>query len=90
MVRAGAELPVMSAVLGHADPDSSGAYMESDETRMRMCVMPLTDAAAGCSLPFPLGNLARPEGEVLGLCVLPLPKTTSPAPARHPAPSSAP
>jgi site-specific recombinase XerD len=44
MVRAGTELIVMFAMLGHADSDSSGAYLESDEARMRMCVMPLTDS----------------------------------------------
>lgn len=81
MVRAGAELTVMSAVLGHADPDSSGAYLESDEARMRMCVMPLTGSAARCSLPFPVGNLARPDWEILGLCALPLPEATALAPA---------
>ena len=81
MVRDGAELPVVAAVLGHVARDSSCAYIESDEERMRMCVMPLADAAAGCSRPFPLGNLARPDGEVMGLCVLPLPETAAPAPA---------
>lgn len=46
MVRAGTDLPVVSAVLGHADPDSSGSYIESDDARMLSCVLPLPGAVA--------------------------------------------
>lgn len=46
MVRSGTDLPVVSAVLGHADPDSSGAYIESDDAGMLSCVIPLPEAAA--------------------------------------------
>lgn len=46
MVRSGSELPVVSAVLGHAGQDSSGAYVESDESRMLTCVIPLPKAVA--------------------------------------------
>ena len=45
MLRAGAALPVISAVLGHADPDSTNAYMEADEASMRSCVLPLPKGA---------------------------------------------
>lgn len=45
MLRSGAALPVISAVLGHADPDSTNAYMEADEERMRSCVLPLPEGA---------------------------------------------
>ena len=74
MVRAGAELPVMSAVLGHAGPDSSGAYMESDAPRMRLCALPLPKAAASRSLPFPLGDRMESDEACMRLCALPLPK----------------
>ena len=45
MLRSGAALPVISAVLGHADPDSTNVYMEADEERMRSCVLPLPEGA---------------------------------------------
>lgn len=44
MLRAGAALPVISAVLGHSDPDSTNLYMEADERRMAACVLPLPKA----------------------------------------------
>ena len=74
MVRAGAELPVMSAVLGHADPDSSGAYLESDAPRMRMCVIPPTAAMVGRARPFPHGDRMESDEACMLLCALPLPK----------------
>ena len=74
MVRAGAELPVMSAVLGHADPDSSGAYLESDAPRMRMCVIPPTAAMVGRARPFPRGDRMESDEACMLLCALPLPK----------------
>lgn len=43
MLRAGAAAPVISAVLGHADPRSTGAYMELDSAPMRACVLPLPE-----------------------------------------------
>ena len=45
MVSAGVGLPVVSAVLGHSDPDSTGAYVETDEEGMRACVLPLPKGA---------------------------------------------
>ena len=41
MLRAGAPLPVIASVLGHADPDSTSIYMEADESSMAACVLPL-------------------------------------------------
>lgn len=41
MLRAGTGLPTISAVLGHADPASSDAYIETDRERMAACVLPL-------------------------------------------------
>jgi len=41
MLRSHAGLPVISAVLGHADPDTTNGYMEADAERMRACVLPL-------------------------------------------------
>lgn len=46
MLRSGAALPVISAVLGHADPRSADAYLEVDEERMRACVLPLPEGVA--------------------------------------------
>lgn len=45
MLRSGAALPVISAVLGHAEPDSTNAYMEADDESMRSCVLPLPEGA---------------------------------------------
>lgn len=45
MVSAGVRLPVVSAVLGHSDPDSTNAYIETDEDGMRSCVLPLPKGA---------------------------------------------
>ena len=44
MLRAGTALPVISAVLGHSDPDSTNVYMEADERLMSACVLPLPKA----------------------------------------------
>lgn len=41
MLRSNVALPVISAVLGHADPDTTSGYMEADTERMRACVLPL-------------------------------------------------
>ena len=45
MLRAGAPLPTISAVLGHARPDSTGVYLETDAAAMAMCVLPLPEGA---------------------------------------------
>jgi integrase len=36
--------PVISAVLGHADPKSADAYLDTDSERMRLCVLELPAA----------------------------------------------
>lgn len=41
LLRAGTPLPTISAVLGHADPDSTNVYLATDTERMRACVLPL-------------------------------------------------
>lgn len=46
MLKAGAPLPVISSVLGHADPDSTNVYMEADERSMAACVLPLPRGCA--------------------------------------------
>lgn len=43
MLRAGTASPVISAVLGHADPKSTDVYMERDGAPMRACVLPLPE-----------------------------------------------
>lgn len=45
MVSAGVGLPVVSAVLGHSEPDSTNVYIETDEEGMRSCVLPLPKGA---------------------------------------------
>jgi integrase len=45
MLRSGTQLTVIAALLGHADPDSSEAYMEADTEHMRACVLPLPKGA---------------------------------------------
>ncbi|MGP5220520.1 tyrosine-type recombinase/integrase [Arthrobacter rhombi] len=44
LLRAGTPLPTISAVLGHADPDSTNAYLATDTEHMRACVLPLPAA----------------------------------------------
>ena len=46
MLRAGAGLPVIASVLGHADPDSTSVYMEADADSMAACVLPLPRGCA--------------------------------------------
>lgn len=41
MLRAAVPLPTISAVLGHADPESTNVYLSVDEDRLRECVLPL-------------------------------------------------
>lgn len=45
MVSAGVGLPVVSAVLGHSEPDSTNTYIETDREGMRSCVLPLPKGA---------------------------------------------
>lgn len=44
LLRAGTPLPTISALLGHADPDSTNAYLATDAEHMRACVLPLPPA----------------------------------------------
>lgn len=46
MLRAGIQLPTISAVLGHADPKSSDIYITADVERMRECVLPFPRGGA--------------------------------------------
>lgn len=39
MLRAAVSLPTISAVLGHADPESTSRYMSVDDDRLRQCVL---------------------------------------------------
>ncbi len=41
LLRAGTPLPTISAVLGHANPDSTNVYLGADTEHMRACVLPL-------------------------------------------------
>jgi hypothetical protein len=45
MLAAGVPHPTISAVLGHADPASVDAYLDTDAEAMRQCVLPLPQAA---------------------------------------------
>ncbi len=45
MLRAAVSLPTISAVLGHADPDSTSQYMSVDDDRLRQCVLEVPDGA---------------------------------------------
>jgi site-specific recombinase XerD len=45
MLTAQVGVPVIAAVLGHADPASADAYLETDLERMRGCVLPLPSGA---------------------------------------------
>lgn len=46
MLGAGAATPVISAVLGHASPESTNVYIGRDDARMRECVLPLPKGVA--------------------------------------------
>lgn len=41
LLRATVPLPTISAVLGHADPESTNGYLSVDEARLLECVLPL-------------------------------------------------
>ena len=45
LLRAGVGLPTISAVLGHADPESVNTYMSVDEQCLLECVLPLPEGA---------------------------------------------
>ena len=41
LLRAAVPLPTISAVLGHASPESTNLYMSVDEDRLLQCVLPI-------------------------------------------------
>jgi len=43
LLRAAVPLPTISAVLGHASPESANTYMSVDEDRLLECVLPVPD-----------------------------------------------
>lgn len=45
LLRAGTPLPVISAVLGHAQPESTSVYLTVDDERLRSCVLPVPAGA---------------------------------------------
>ena len=45
MLRAAVSLPTISAVLGHADPESTNRYMSVDADRLRQCVLEVPQGA---------------------------------------------
>lgn len=45
LLRASVALPTISAVLGHASPESTNTYLSVDEERLLECVLPLPEGA---------------------------------------------
>jgi nitroreductase len=45
MLRAAVALPTISAVLGHADPESTNQYMSVDHDRLLQCVLEVPEGA---------------------------------------------
>jgi integrase len=45
LLRAAVALPTISAVLGHASPESTNTYMSVDEDRLLECVLPVPEGA---------------------------------------------
>ena len=45
LLRAAVPLPTISAVLGHADPESTNLYLSVDQARLLECVLPVPDGA---------------------------------------------
>jgi integrase len=45
LLRAAVPLPTISAVLGHASPESTNTYMSVDEDRLLECVLPVPESA---------------------------------------------
>jgi site-specific recombinase XerD len=45
LLRAAVPLPTVSAVLGHASPDSTNLYMSVDRERLLECVLPVPEGA---------------------------------------------
>jgi len=45
LLRAAVPLPTISAVLGHASPESTNTYLSVDEERLLECVLPLPEGA---------------------------------------------
>ena len=47
LLRAAVPLPTISAVLGHADPESTNQYMSVDDDRLLQCVLEVPEGALG-------------------------------------------
>ena len=45
LLRAAVPLPTISAVLGHADQESTNVYLSTDEARLLECVLPIPAGA---------------------------------------------
>ena len=45
LLRASVALPTISAVLGHASPESTNTYLSIDQERLLECVLPLPEGA---------------------------------------------
>jgi site-specific recombinase XerD len=45
LLRAAVPLPTISAVLGHADPESTNQYISVDDDRLLQCVLGVPEAA---------------------------------------------
>jgi len=45
LLRAAVPLPTISAVLGHADPESTNVYLSVDHERLLDCVLPVPAGA---------------------------------------------
>lgn len=45
LLRAAVPVPTISAVLGHASPESTNTYMSVDEDRLPKCVLPVPEGA---------------------------------------------
>ena len=45
LLRAAVPLPTISAVLGHADPESTNLYLSVDQARLLECVLPVPRGA---------------------------------------------
>jgi site-specific recombinase XerD len=45
LLRAAVPLPTISAVLGHADPESTNQYMSVDQGRLLQCVLEVSEGA---------------------------------------------
>jgi site-specific recombinase XerD len=48
MLSKGVAVTTISSVLGHADKSSTDVYLQTDEARMRECVLDLADISMNC------------------------------------------